>query len=266
MEDDCECESSSDEEMHGGAWYSNIGRLFGSTAARTAASAAQRGSTALALRPAASIVPYSAARASQSLASRFAALSTPSTRALALRTPGVIKPYNPAEAAFRIGSKAPAPTMAARLAAMGVTPARVAAALAAGVAIGSLADYFANEANASSGDSGYYEPPEGFTIPHYGPEGPYGPGGPIVDVGTPKPMTKAETNIYLKTGNIPRRFLIGSAEENLQEAAMAGMGRAKRGHDGRSARAAVVRKVMAEQGMSLPAASKYVKEHGLFRK
>jgi hypothetical protein len=148
---------------------------------------------------------------------------------------------------------------------MGVTPARVAAALAAGVAIGSLADYFANEANASSGDSEYYEPPEGF-VDMPGP----GPGGPIVDTGIPKPgykpMTKAETSSYLKTGNIPRRFLVGSIEQNLQEAAMEGMGRAKRGNDGRSARAAVVRKVMAEQGMSLPAASRYVKEHGLYRK
>jgi hypothetical protein len=40
-------------------------------------------------------------------------------------------------------------------------------------------------------------------------------------------------------------------------------GGAKAG-DKRSARAAVVKRVMAEQGLSLPMASKYVKEHGLF--
>ena len=47
-----------------------------------------------------------------------------------------------------------------------------------------------------------------------------------------------------------------------------GSGKKKRGGakpgDRRSARAAVVKRVMAEQGMSLPQASKYVKEHGLF--
>jgi hypothetical protein len=31
-----------------------------------------------------------------------------------------------------------------------------------------------------------------------------------------------------------------------------------------SARGAIVRKVMKEQGLSLPQASKYVKEHGLY--
>ena len=263
---------NSEEEMHGGAWYSNLGRVFGSTAARVGAqeaSAAERASTALALRGTSSVVPYSAAAASESLAARLAALNTPASRALALRAPGTIKPYNPAEAAFRLGSTAPTQTMAARLAAMGITPARAAAALAAGVAIGSLADYFANEAHAQSGDAGYYEPPPGPAGPGpRRPGGPGGPGGPIIDDGTPqpRPMTKSETSSYLKTGNIPRRFLIGSIAQNQQEAAMEGMGKAHRGSDGRSARAAVVRKVMAEHGMSLPAASKYVKEHGLYRK
>jgi hypothetical protein len=41
--------------------------------------------------------------------------------------------------------------------------------------------------------------------------------------------------------------------------------RAKAGaHDGRRARAQIVKKVMAEKGLSLPMASKYVKEHGLY--
>ncbi len=44
---------------------------------------------------------------------------------------------------------------------------------------------------------------------------------------------------------------------------MKGKGVAKPG-DRRVARAAVVKKVMAEKGLSLPMASKYVKEHGLF--
>jgi hypothetical protein len=34
--------------------------------------------------------------------------------------------------------------------------------------------------------------------------------------------------------------------------------------DGRSARAAVVREVMREMGMSLPEASRYVKQNGLY--
>jgi hypothetical protein len=34
--------------------------------------------------------------------------------------------------------------------------------------------------------------------------------------------------------------------------------------DGRSARAEIVKKVMAEQGMKMIEASKYVKEHGLY--
>ena len=35
--------------------------------------------------------------------------------------------------------------------------------------------------------------------------------------------------------------------------------------DGRRKRAAIVRKVMADKGMSMIAASKYVKEHGLYK-
>jgi hypothetical protein len=154
---------------------------------------------------------------------------------------------------------------------MGVTPARAAAALAAGVAIGNLADYFANEAANQSGDSGYYDdyeekvymdrtaaPPKG---PPMGPsQGPYGP-PPGSEYEEPK-MSKSETAAYLKTGNIPRRFLVGSVAQNLAMQAREG-GKSMR-RDGRSARAAVVRKVMADQGMSLPAASKYVKEHGLY--
>ena len=38
------------------------------------------------------------------------------------------------------------------------------------------------------------------------------------------------------------------------------------GGGGRSARAAIVKKIMAEKGMKMIAASKYVKEHGLYKK
>ena len=46
-----------------------------------------------------------------------------------------------------------------------------------------------------------------------------------------------------------------------------GMGELKITHSGgaRAARAAIVKKVMAEQGCSMPQASKYVKEHGLYK-
>jgi hypothetical protein len=77
-------------------------------------------------------------------------------------------------------------------------------------------------------------------------------------------MSAREANMYLKTGNVPKRFLVGSVAQNLETAAREGSGRPMKRADGRSARAAVVRQVMAQYGMSLPAASKYVKENGLY--
>lgn len=263
-------ESSSDEEeMHGGAWYSSALGALGigaraATAARAAESAAARAAaaeTALAVRGVESLVPFSSSAASRSLAARLASLNSSSSRVLATRTPGVVKPYNPAEAAFRLSATAPGKTMAARLASMGITPARVAAALAAGVAITGLADYFANEAAQQSGDAGYYDDTHG-----HGPGGPGAPGGPsgptVVDGVMPPPppgLNSAETDMYLRTGNVPYRYLEGSLGRRKQ-----GGRKAPNPSDGRSKRAAIVRKVMAEQKLSLPMASKYVKENGLY--
>lgn len=266
----CMDESSSDEEgeMHGGAWYSaalgalGLGAKASTSAARAAARAAERAasSTALAVRPVASIAPYSATTASRSIAARLAALNTPASRALAVRTPGTVKPYSAAEAAYRLGATAPAKSMAARLAAMGVTPARVAAALAAGVAVGALSDYFSQEAEENKGDAGYYD-----DVSEAIPTRPGAPGtgpsvGPMRPDGLPG-MTADEEAFYLQTGNIPYRYLEGT------------IGRAKKGgkkmpaaNDGRRARAAVVKKVMQEKGLSLPKASQYVKENGLYKK
>jgi len=291
-------ESSSDEEMHGGAWYSSALGALGigaraSAAARAAQAAATNAAAArgtLALRGVSEVVPYSATAASKSIAARLAALSSPSSRALALRTPGTIKPYNPAEAAYRLGATAPGRTMASRLAAMGITPARVAAALAAGVAIGALADYFANEAKNRSGDTGFYNDDVDGPGPGDGDGGDGGPGGivgPGVD-GIPPGLTAAETDMYLRTGNIPYRYIEGSlgrrkqggkAERRPMSEIMAMLrsknpkrfgGRTERIEppaqkpDRRSSRAAIVRKVMKEQGLTLPMASKYVKENGLY--
>jgi hypothetical protein len=55
-------------------------------------------------------------------------------------------------------------------------------------------------------------------------------------------------------------------------AGMLGLGKGKKAkrevgeHDGRRKRAEVVRKVMAEKGMKMIDASRYVKEHGLYKK
>jgi coproporphyrinogen III oxidase-like Fe-S oxidoreductase len=54
---------------------------------------------------------------------------------------------------------------------------------------------------------------------------------------------------YLRTGNLPLKYRqkVGSGKP-----------------DGRSARAEIVRKVMAEKGMKMIEASKYVKAHNLY--
>jgi len=274
-------ESSSDEEeMHGGAWYSSAlnalglgarGSAAAAAAARLAASRAAT-TTTLALRPASNLSSLSGIGASRSLASRLGALR-PST-ALTVRAPGssAAVPYNPEAAAYRLGTSAPARTMASRLAAMGITPARVAMALAAGVGIAGLASYFGDQS-----DSGYYDEgvgsgprgpggPGGPSVPPIQPPGgPGGPGGPSGPSGLPG-MTPEEEDFFLRTGNVPYRYLEGS------------LGQKKRGgrsmrepersapskSDGRSKRAAIVRKVMSEKGLSLPAASKYVKDNGLY--
>jgi hypothetical protein len=271
------------------------------------------------------MVKYGVNNANANIASRLAYLNSPASRALALRTPGTIKPYNPAEAAYRLGSTTTARTIASRLAAAGITPARVAAALAAGVALTGLLGYF----GVFDDDSGYYDETPGtgpITVrPPIGPGGPGGPGGTgpgtggtggIGPDGEPLPgMTAEEEDFYLRTGNIPYRFLEGSLGRKRGSGLVAfqsqmspnsflnrmpsrktpmmtvratrrvGSGRPmgqappertpyvlkkvaskifEGVKDGRQARAAIVKKVMQEQGLSLPMASKYVKDNGLY--
>jgi hypothetical protein len=62
-------------------------------------------------------------------------------------------------------------------------------------------------------------------------------------------LKRNELAFYLQTGNLPDRY--------RQQRVGAGRRRA-------NPRAAIVSKVMREQGLSLPAASRYVKEHGLY--
>lgn len=62
----------------------------------------------------------------------------------------------------------------------------------------------------------------------------------------------------LRSGNLAQSYF-------ERQKKMSGKGRKmKSGHDGRSARAEIVRRVMHEYGCSLPQASKYVKEHNLY--
>jgi hypothetical protein len=64
-----------------------------------------------------------------------------------------------------------------------------------------------------------------------------------------------ETKDVLSAGLLAKRSAQKAADEFAQ---MGGAGK-------RNARAAIVKKIMKEKGLSLPAASKYVKEHGLYK-
>ena len=87
-----------------------------------------------------------------------------------------------------------------------------------------------------------------------------GPSGTPGSGSIPSGLGPDELAWYLQSGNLPDRYYVGSLS---QRKAKYGKGRAP---DGRSNRAAIVRRVMSEKGMSLPQASKYVKEHGLYKK
>jgi hypothetical protein len=155
-----------------------------------------------------------------------------------------------------------------RLLAAGLPLAAVAAFL--GISLSALG---ANSGN-NNGDSGYYDDYAGDSGDVFAPGGDigYDPGTGAPGTGAPgtgapgtgapgaptRPMpklTKKEIKFYLQSGNLPDRFYSGLAQKR-------GSGKS----DGRTARAAVVRKVMQEKGMKLIEASKYVKEHGLYKK
>jgi hypothetical protein len=69
---------------------------------------------------------------------------------------------------------------------------------------------------------------------------------------------------YLRSGNAPARYRVGSSAQRQalaqSEGAITGSGMSG---GRRSSRAAVVKRVMAQHGLSLPQASRYVKENGI---
>jgi hypothetical protein len=147
--------------------------------------------------------------------------------------------------------------------------ANIARLLAAGIPLAALGAYLGDAVAQSAADSGYYDDyvePEIGTTPladprvivdnfPVEPKIPYVDGVPLAPTENMPKMTKKEIKFYLQSGNLPDRFYSDYVPRK-------GSGRS----DGRSNRAEVVRKVMREKGMKLIEASKYVKEHGLYKK
>lgn len=197
---------------------------------------------------------------------------TPTT--VAIRTPGTIKPYSAAEAASRLSatrSARPPARPSARPSARGSYGARVAALLAAGVPLALIGTMLADAAKASGAsptDAGYYDdyvdvgddglPPAepNAPLPRPPPTGPNAPLPPTrPNAPQPSDMAPSEVRFYLQSGNLPDRFYSGprSRRGGKQQAS----GR-------RAERAAIVKKVMAEKGMKLIEASRYVKANNLY--
>jgi len=280
----CNCsDSESDEDTiqhEGGGIVSSavaaLGRL--GNLGKTAAQIAQEAKLAAAASAAAKTAAAQARAAMVGRTGQLAILDAPITT-LALR-PGAsgalaVRPGLGAyDAALDLrgltgtttGAK-PTATIASRLSKLGVTPARLAAALAAGVGMGGLVAYF--ESMKSELPGGTYN----FPVGPRGPKGPGGPGGPgpggppippYVTIpnpddlvpGTPKRVVAA----YLRSGNVPSKYLIGSQAAKM---AMAKSERAVGGSKKPSARGEKIRAVMKEHGLSLGQASKYIKENGI---
>lgn len=190
----------------------------------------------------------------------------PTSTVLTNRTPGTIKPFNPAEQlarlrAMRASVKPTSKTLsiANKLGALGVTAAAVAAAIAAGIGINELVKYFEGVGNQmgqeiSTGGPPVeppFEPPVG---PPFRPvEPPFEP--PFVPPGGKPTYYAEELPWWSYSQNITARDVRGSGRRRNAPA---------KENDGRRARAEIVRNVMAEHGLSLPQASKYVKENGLY--
>lgn len=289
---------------------SGITSTFASAAARAAAAAATAARAALgigatearvAAQVAADARAAAAARAAASRVGQLALADAPVTTlalrptgALAVRPGAIGQPYDIALDLRGVkGVAPPTGTIASRLAAMGVTPARLAAALAAGVAFGGLEGYF--QSQGTNQNYGNYD-----VFNTGGPVGP-GPARPVVpfppeipvhhdprtgpSVAPPQPgdlvpgAPKRVVAAYLRSGNAPSKYLIGNQAYKLalaqREGAISGGRMPPRLHkrhggekkplkegDGRRVRAQKVKEIMAQHGLSLPAASKYLKEHG----
>lgn len=311
---ECDCPGScSCREPCGGAVGGNLASLvsrvgrFVSGVSTGVAGVANAGSAAAATARAAALT---AARAAA--AARTGALTgAPSNALVVLGSAGypLATPRMPlsfyqglARPAGATGTTVRSGTVAQRLTAMGVTPARVAQALAAGVAAGGLLAYFEGMKSQQPGGMGNFDifPPLGpaTTPPQPPPSQPPGPStlGPSIPApgtgtggvpglpglpglpgrGRGTKAQRAQLAAFLQSGNLPERYLIGTEADKLALAVSEGLigsgmkvgGKTMRPQpsaskpDGRSVRAQLVKSIMAKHGLSLPQASKYLKEYG----
>lgn len=170
---------------------------------------------------------------------------------------------------------------------------------AAGLAVGTIAAIIAGSLGAfgpvgsqdEEGDQGYYDDytgeagvDEGGPYAPGGDAGPGGPGGMYGDIYgpggpgglVPTNLSPSEVAFYLQSGNLPDRFYSGprskrggarqpeftrAARRVAMPVAQVGGGR-RSGR--RSDRAAIVKQVMADQGISMIEASRYVKANNLY--
>jgi hypothetical protein len=200
------------------------------------------------------IVPYSGKRAPVGELTPY--VPTPTVRtstAIVPKSIGTMKPYNAAEAQYRT---LPAPTGS-----KGSRASVLAGLAAAGIALGltgvALNEFISSQANAAgqtavdagtAAETAYVEdtPP-----PRPQPGAPRGGPAPVAMPMNPSEMSPSDLAWYLQTGNLQDiRYTKG----------LKGKGKS----DGRSARAAIVRKVMKEKGMSMIEASKHVKANNLY--
>lgn len=312
--DSCSCREPCGGSRCGGNLASLVSRVgrFGSTISSGAAGIANAGSAAAATARAAALASARAAAAARTgalTAAPSSALVVLGSAGRPLATPrmpasfyqGLARPATGATGAVRSG------TVAQKLTAMGVTPARVAQALAAGVAAGGLLAYFESMKSQQPGDMGNFDifPPLGpattptfppFTPPPgpstLGPSipapgtgtgtgtgtgGPTVPGLPGKGKGRGTKAQRAQLAAILRSGNLPERYLVGTEADKLALAMSEGLigsgikvgGKTMRlpqpsasKPDGRSVRAQMVKEIMAKHGLSLPEASKYLKENG----
>lgn len=304
----CSCRESCGGSRCGGNLASlvrGIGR-FGSTISSGAAGIANAGSAAAAAARTAALASARAAAAARTGA--LTGARAPSSALVVLGPAGrpLATPRMPASfyqglARPATGATVKSGTVAQRLTAMGVTPARVAQALAAGVAAGGLLAYFESMKSQQPGGMGNFDifPPLGPATtptqpPPTQPPGPStlgpsipapgtgtGTGGPTVPGlpgrGRGTKAQRAQLAAILRSGNLPERYLVGTEADKLALAMSEGLigsgikvgGKTMRlpqpsasKPDGRSVRAQMVKEIMAKHGLSLPQASKYLKENG----
>jgi hypothetical protein len=167
-------EQSEREEMHGGGYFHGAGATPSMGLSQFRGGRHCVGGAGTVLRPSGprieilpnhptAIVPYDPMAAAVRTGTRLIPYGRPGT---------TIKPYSAAEAQARLAALKPktpvtaSKTIAERLAAMGVTGSRVAAALALGIPLSGLIGYFASGADGTGrGSSGAYYPPSTVTPP-----------------------------------------------------------------------------------------------------